>query len=119
MRTAVCCLEVVAPPMSSGMVNSRRVISLATTHHLVERRRDEPGEADDVGFSSIAVSRILSHGHHHAEVDDLVVVAAEHDADDVLADVVHVALDRRQHELAAHAAGRRDASFSASMNGSR
>ena len=32
--------------------------------------------------------------HHHAEIDDLVVVTAEHDADDVLADVVHVAFDR-------------------------
>src|SRR5262249_58441786 len=38
--------------------------------------------------------------HHHAEVDDLVVVAGEHDADDVLADVVHVTLDRGEHDLA-------------------
>ena len=30
----------------------------------------------------------------------LVVVASEHDADDVLADVVNVALDGREHELA-------------------
>ena len=36
----------------------------------------------------------LGIGHHDAEVDDLEVVALEHDADDVLADVVHVALDR-------------------------
>ena len=39
-------------------------------------------------------------GHHHAEVDDLVVVAAEHDADDVLADVVDVALDGGHHDRA-------------------
>ncbi len=32
-------------------------------------------------------------GHHHAQIDDLVVVAAQHDADDVLADVVDVTLD--------------------------
>ena len=37
--------------------------------------------------------------HHHAEVEHLVVVAAEDDPDDVLADVVHVALDRRDHDL--------------------
>ena len=42
---------------------------------------------------SRAVSRICADGHHHAEVDDLVVVALEDDADDVLADVVDVALD--------------------------
>ena len=39
-------------------------------------------------------------GHHHAEVDDLVVVAAEDDADDVLADVVDVALDRGHDDRA-------------------
>ena len=38
--------------------------------------------------------------HHDAEIDDLVIVALEHDADDVLADVVHVALDGRHHDLA-------------------
>ena len=38
---------------------------------------------------------------HHAEVDDLVAVAAEDDADDVLADVVHVALDGRHEDLLA------------------
>ena len=41
---------------------------------------------------------------HHAEVDHLVVVAAEHDADDVLPDVVHVALDRCEDDLPLRAA---------------
>src|SRR3546814_15079827 len=35
-----------------------------------------------------------------AEVDDLEAVALEHDADDILADIVDVALDRRHHDLA-------------------
>jgi hypothetical protein len=46
--------------------------------------------------------------HHHAEVDHLEVVAAEHHADDVLADVVHVTLDGGHDDLAvvlAHVAG--------------
>ena len=38
--------------------------------------------------------------HHDAEVDDVVAVAAEHDTDDVLADVVDVALDGREHDVA-------------------
>src|SRR5206468_3101641 len=38
----------------------------------------------------------------YAEVDDLVVVAAEDDADNVLADVVDIALDRREQHLAAN-----------------
>ena len=76
-------------------------------------------------FSSIAVCENLVARHHHAEIDDLVAVAAEHDADDVLADVVDVALDRRQDDLALATPSRRRrprairASRSAAMNGSR
>ena len=72
--------------------------------HLVERRRDQPREADDVHV-------LLDRGvedpvgrNHDAEIDDLVVVAAEDDADDVLADVVHVTLDGGQHDFALRAA---------------
>ena len=63
--------------------------------------------------------------HHHAEIDDLVAVAAEHDADDVLADVVDVALDGRQDDLALARVRRRLSALPArpaaprSMNGSR
>eukprot|EP00754_Rhynchopus_humris_P019685 Rhum_TRINITY_DN14653_c10_g1::Rhum_TRINITY_DN14653_c10_g1_i1::g.106929::m.106929 len=73
---------------------------LRDRHHLVERRGDQPGESDDVRLL------LLDGGHdgrqwdHDSEVDDLVVVAAQHNTDDVLADVVHVALHRRQHDLA-------------------
>ena len=77
---------------------------LGHVHHLVERRRDQAGEPDGVcalgdGGVEDRVAR-----DHDAEVDHLVVVAAEHDADDVLADVVHVALHRREHDLALRAA---------------
>ena len=69
-------------------------------HHLVERGRDEPAQAHDVG---VLVGRRLQDGvavHHHPEVDDLVAVAPQHDGHDVLADVVHVPLDGGQHHLA-------------------
>ncbi len=39
-------------------------------------------------------------GHHHAHVDNLKVVALQHHGDDVFADVVHVALDGGDHDLA-------------------
>ena len=45
-------------------------------------------------------SEDLRRRRHHTEIDDLVIVAGEHDADDVLADVVNVALDRREHDRA-------------------
>ena len=64
--TAVCALLVVAPPMSSGSFNPVRSISRATCDHLVERRRDQAAQADDIdafvrarspGFSRTAPSR--------------------------------------------------------------
>ena len=51
-------------------------------------------------FSRLRGLEDLRRRHHDAEVDHLVIVALEHDADDVLADVVHVALDGRHHDLA-------------------
>ena len=68
--------------------------------HLVERRGDEPRQADQVGVDLDRLLEDPGGRDHHAEVDDLVVVAAEHDPDDVLADVVDVALDRGGHDRA-------------------
>ena len=51
-------------------------------------------------FSALRALEDLLAGDHDAQVDDLVVVAGEHHADDVLADVVHVALDRGEQDLA-------------------
>ena len=68
--------------------------------HLVERRRDQAGQADDVGLLAARGLQDLRRRHHDAEIDHLVIVALEHDADDVLADVVHVALHGRHHDLA-------------------
>src|SRR3546814_5006346 len=55
---------------------------------------------DHVGIIFVRGFEDLRPGHHHAEVDDLEAVALEHDADDILADIVDVALDRRHHDLA-------------------
>ena len=90
-------------------------------HHLVERGRDQAGEADDVDLLAPRRLEDLVGRHHDAEVDDLVVVAGEHDADDVLADVVDVALDGRHQDLAGALALAAAAigAFSASMKGTR
>ena len=67
-------------------------------HHLVERGRDEAGESHHVrphGFRGVQNSL---RRHHHAEVLHLEVVALQHHADDVLADVVDVALHRGHHD---------------------
>ena len=116
----MCLALVVAPPISSGSVEALPLHLAGDVHHFVEARRDQAAEADHVDPFLDGRFQNLFAGDHHAQVDHLVVVAAEHDADDVLADVVDVALDGR-HAGSCRAAcrPRRLAAFSASMNGSR
>ena len=73
---------------------------LGHRHHLVERRRDQARQADDVGLVVVGRLQDVLERHHDAEVDDLEVVALQDHAHDVLADVVDVALDRRHDDLA-------------------
>ena len=67
-------------------------------HHLVERGGDQARQADHVGLVLARRVQDLLRRHHDSEVDDLVVVALQHHADDVLADVVDVALHGRHHD---------------------
>ena len=79
--------------------------------HFLQRGRDQPGQADEVGLDLARGIEDLLRRHHHPEVDHLEVVAGQHHADDVLADVVHVALDRGHHDLAVVPAGIAGAQF--------
>ena len=69
--------------------------------HLVERRCNESAQADEVDVFLSCGSENLIARHHHAEVDHLVVVTLEHDAYDLLTDVVHIAFDSSQQNLPA------------------
>ena len=71
---------------------------LADVRHLVERRGDESAQADAVGRPGLRLVDDARRLDHHPQVADFVAVAGHHYRDDVLADVVHVALDRgNQH----------------------
>src|SRR6202012_2226563 len=68
---------------------------LRHVHHLVERWGAEHRQPDEIEILTARGLENLLARNHDAEIDDLVVVALEDDTDDVLADVVHVALDGR------------------------
>ena len=72
-------------------------------YHLVQRRRDQAGEAHHVRADFLGGVENALGRRHHAEVVDLEIVALQHHADDVLADVVDVALHRGEHDLASAA----------------
>src|SRR5918992_505100 len=71
------------------------------------RRREEGREADDVGLVLVDLLDELLRRHVHAQVDDRETGALEHDVAEVLADVVHVALDRAHQERAGRLGARR------------
>jgi hypothetical protein len=73
--------------------------------HLVEARRDEPREPDDVRALLPRGLEYLRRRNHHPEVYHLEVVALQDHAHDVLTDVVNVALDGRHHHRAVRLAG--------------
>ena len=68
-------------------------------YHLVERRSDQPAESDHVCLFRLGAFEDLFAGHHHPHVDDFVVIAGKHDADNILANVVNVTFDRREHDF--------------------
>ena len=87
-----------------------RVLLHLASHvlHLFQAGRDQAREADDVGALFARLLQDLMGRHHHAHVHHLEVVALQDHGDDVLADVVHVALDGGDDDLAlaAHVAAR-------------
>ncbi|MNU89870.1 hypothetical protein D3C71_797220 [compost metagenome] len=78
---------------------------LGDVAHFFQRRRDQAGKADDVGVLGTGRVQNLLRRHHHTQVDHLEVVAGQDHADDVLADVVHIALDRGHDDPAIAAGG--------------
>ena len=69
-------------------------------HHFIEAGRDQAGKPDHVG---IMLHRGIQYGlrrHHHAEIDHLEIVALQDHADDILADIVHIALHGRHDDAA-------------------
>ena len=92
-------------PYEQGYVEFLPVHFAGDGDHLVEGRGNEAAESDDIGVVFAGGVEDVLEGGHDAEVHDLVVVASEHDSDDVLADVVDVALDGGDDDLAVGAGG--------------
>jgi len=68
--------------------------------HFFQARRDQATQANNVRahFARLIQNRLRR--HHHAQIGDLIVIAAQDHADDVLADVMYIALDGRHDDLA-------------------
>jgi len=65
-------------------------------HHLIQRRGDQSTQTDDIDLVTFRLVQDAIGWHHDPKVYDLIVVAAQHHADNVLADIVHVTFHRCQ-----------------------
>ena len=72
---------------------------LADINHLVEARRNETRQANHIDIMlNRGVENFIA-GHHDAEVDNIITVTLENHADDIFADVMHVALYGRHQDF--------------------
>ena len=69
-------------------------------NHLVQRRGNQPGEANQVGIHFAGGFEDFIRRHHHAKIDNFVVIALQHHANDIFTDVVDVAFHGRNDHLA-------------------
>jgi len=86
------------------MVKPSRCISRATCAIFIERGRDQSAQSNKIDLRVASGLKNFFARHHHAEVDDFVIVAGEHDANNIFADVMDVALDGGHEDFALGAA---------------
>ena len=90
-----------APPSSTGIsAEPERVQLLEVLAHDQRALHEQAAHADGVGVDLLGLGDHLGDRHLDAEVVHLVAVVGEDDVDEVLADVVDVALDGGEHDPA-------------------
>ena len=87
-----------APPTMTGKLHAARVLLLDADRHLFARRHEQRREPDRVGLDFDGLLENHVHRHLLAEIVHGVAVVRENRVDEILADVVHVAEDGREHD---------------------
>ena len=73
--------------------------------HLFERGRNQSGQADDIDLFLLGHFQNFLGRHHNPEIDHLVIVTLQDNADNVLADIMHIAFDGGHQHFACKTAG--------------
>ncbi len=69
-------------------------------HHLIQRWRDQAGQADNINILLARSLKDFRGRDHDAQINDLVIIAGKHDTDNILADIMDIALHRRHQHFA-------------------
>src|SRR5262249_23930231 len=68
-------------------------------NHFIERRSDQAAQANQIYIEISRRAEQFVDRDHDAKIDHFIVVASQHDADNVFTDVMHVALYSREKDL--------------------
>ena len=90
------------PADKYGNVQSCFVELVADLPHLCEGRCDQSAESDHIGFMLNDRFKYFFRRNHYAKIDDAEMVALQDQRYNILADIVHIAFDGRQHNGTAH-----------------
>ena len=86
------------PADQKGQVKPLPLHFAGQKHHFIQRWGDKAGQADNVGLVLTRGLQNLLRGHHHAQIHHVIAVTLQDDADNILADIVHIAFDRRHND---------------------
>ena len=87
--------------------HARRLQGRRHLGHLVQRGRNQARKSHHIRPLALRRRHHILRGHHDPQINHAVAVAGQHHTHDILADVVHIALDRGKHH---RAGGRRTGS---------
>mmetsp|Transcript_32548 Transcript_32548/g.64553 ORF Transcript_32548/g.64553 Transcript_32548/m.64553 type:complete len:288 (-) Transcript_32548:1132-1995(-) len=81
-----------------GLLHTALGHFLGHGHHLIKRRGDQTGKTDHIHIQSKRFIQDFLAGAHYAQVEHLVVIAAQHNCHNVLPDIVDISLHRGDQE---------------------
>ena len=68
--------------------------------HFIKAGRDKPRQADHIDLLFNRFGNDVGGRHHDAHIDNIEIIALQHDADNILANIMHIALHRCHQHLA-------------------
>ena len=68
--------------------------------HFFKARCNESRQTNHIGFLGLGTCQNFGSRDHDTHVDDFKVIALKHNRDNILTDIVHIAFDGRDHDLA-------------------
>ena len=87
-----------SPPNQQRNLQTSSFHLAGNPHHFVQGRRNQPRQSDDIYLVFQGGFEYTVGGNHHPQIHHFVIIALKNDPDNVFADIVHIALNRRHQD---------------------